>query len=463
MKKVLLLNPPSTLNCARVLHRSNLEKPGYRWPPVDFVCLSGHLWESGFSLEYKDFQLNSRQSIWEYLNHHRFDVVVSSYSAFFEQDDLQLLKAIHKKYPHMLLILLANHKDRLESDHTERILHAHPFISATIYDYAHNNVALFLEGIRSEQLFNVFYLSDNQLNGRIEPIPRFFDIPVPRHEIFRSDAYFHYDSKGGLLTSTMSSFGCKQQCPFCWGPDLYPGVSVRNPENLIAEMEHIASLGIQEVYFNDLTFAYDREALLAFCRLMTKRNIRLRWFCSSRFDLMNSEMIEAMAVAGCRCIEFGLESGNYHIRKLYGKDFPDATVKEITKLCRKNGIHTSVFVILGLLEETLADMENSLNFVFEQHFNYLSLNVMWAEPATSLDRKIASPKKNIPRTEYARHINFNHPHVSSEEISELYRKSFRRFYMHPKFILEQLISIRSFKKIKNLLTILMDLLRKDRF
>jgi radical SAM superfamily enzyme YgiQ (UPF0313 family) len=463
LKKVLLLNPPSTLHCARVLHRSNLEKPGYRWPQVDFVCLSGHLWESGFVVEYKDFQLHSRLSIWKYLNYHRFGVIVSSYSAFFEQDDLQLLKAINEKYPQTTLILLANHKDRLEPDHSERILRANRFISAIIYDYAHNNVALFLEGVRSEQLFNVFYLGDDKFKGRIEPIPHYFDIPVPRHEIFQSDAYFHYDSMGGLLTATMSSFGCKQRCPFCWGPDLYPGVSVRSPENLAAEMEHIVSSGIQEVYFNDLTFAYDREALLTFCRLMTERNIRLRWFCSSRFDLMNAEMIEAMAVAGCRCIEFGLESGNYHIRKLYGKDFPDSTVKEITRLCKKNGIRTSVFVILGLLEETLADMKKSLNFVFDQNFNYLSLNVMWVEPATTLDRNIDSPKKDIPRTEYARQINFNHPHVSSEQILKLYRKSFRRFYMHPKFILGQIAGIRSFKKIKNLLTILSDILRKDRF
>lgn len=446
-----------------MLHRSNIEKPGYRWPPVDFVCLSGHLWEAGYSIEYKDFQLNNGTSIWEYLKKNTYDVVVSSYSAFLEQDDLKLLREISQEYPQTPLILLANHKDRLEQDHSERTLRDHRFISAIIYDYAHNNFVLFLDGIRSDIIFNVFFLKGDAFKGRIEPMPRYFDIPVPRHEIFTSDAYFHYDSKGGILTATMSSFGCKQQCPFCWGPDLYPGVSVRTPENLIAEMEHIVSCGIQEVYFNDLTFAYDREALLTFCGLMIKRNIRLRWFCSSRFDLMNEEMIEAMAGAGCRCIEFGLESGNYHIRKLYGKDFPDSMVKEIAGLCKKNGIHTSVFIILGLLEETIEDMEISIESVLERNFDYLSLNVMWAEPSTALDRKIDSPIENIPRTEYARQINFKHPHVSNEQISKLYRKSFRRFYMNPKFILRQIVGIRSFKKIKNLLTISLDLLRKDRF
>ena len=108
-------------------------------------------------------------------------------------------------------------------------------------------------------------------------------------------------------------------------------------------------------------------------------------------------------------------------------------------------------------------MKKSIDFVLEQHFDYLSLNVMWAEPATALDRKIDSPIENIPRTEYAQRINFKHPHVSNKEISGLYRKTFRRFYMHPKFILGQILGIRSVKKIKNLLTILVELLRKDRF
>jgi len=430
---------------------------------VDFVCLSGFLWEAGFTLDYKDFQLDSAITIWEYLEAHSYDFIISTYSPFFEEQDLTLLQEIKRIHPKTRILLLANHRDRLEPDHPKRILSGHPFIFAMVYDYAHHNVASFMEKGPSGDLFNVLFMKNGDLWGRIDPIPRRVAIPVPRHDLFISDAYFHYDSVGGRLTSTMSSFGCRQQCPFCWGPKLYPAVTVRTSENLISEMEHIASCGIQEVYFNDLTFAYDRKTVLEFCRSMIAHRIRLRWFCSSRFDLMTAETIEAMAQAGCRCIEFGLESGNYPVRKLYGKDFPDSTVDKVLRLCKSHGIHTSVFIILGLPEETLSDMQRSIDFVLERDFDYLSLNVLWAEPFTAFDRKIDSTAENIPRTQYAQSINFKHPHASSDQIEALYRRSFRRFYLDPGFMLRQIGSIRSLKKIRNLMSIVMDLAGKDRY
>ena len=69
--------------------------------------------------------------------------------------NLILLKKIRRKYPQTSLILMANHKERLEQDHSERILRNNRFVSAIIYDYAHNNVVFFLDGIRSDQLVDL--------------------------------------------------------------------------------------------------------------------------------------------------------------------------------------------------------------------------------------------------------------------------------------------------------------------
>ncbi|MDM8554106.1 radical SAM protein [Desulfococcaceae bacterium HSG7] len=460
MKKILLLNPPSAIHCARVMHRANMEKPGYRWPPVDFVCLSGYFRESDFYVVYKDFQIHNYLSIWDYLKNNSFDAIISAYSPFFESDDLDLLKNVYLNYPGSEILLLANHNDRLEQGHAERILRGNHFISSIIYDYAYNNLTDFLNERFDDDIFNVLFLENGKLKGQIRHIPKHFELPVPMHKLFISDAYFHYDSGAGYLTSTMSSFGCKMNCPFCWGPNLYPHVSTRTPENLMQEMEYIASCGIKEVFFNDFTFAFHKKGALQFCRLLSASGIKLRWFCSSRFDRMDSELIAAMAQAGCTCIEFGLESGNYDIRKRYGKDCSDATVKKIMQTCRSHGIHTSIFVILGLPEESFKLMKQSMASVRQLKADYLALNILWAEPNTDFSGTVQTEIKEISRTSYAQQINFQHPHVSQQEIIKFYHQEFLRFYLSPLFIARRLSEIRSMARIKNMFKIVKALIRR---
>lgn len=448
VKKVLLLNLPSRIPCYRILHRAKIGDPNYIWPLVDFVCLSGYLHEAGFTVEHKDFQTDTRGSLDKFLKGKAYDAVIATYCPFFEEDDLKLLSGVKRALPGASLILLADHKDRLDAAHKESILRGNSFIDALVYDYAYNNVAAFIAGERGEALFNVFYMDNGALKGRMEPIPREFSLPVPRHELFASDSYFHYDSVGGLMTASMSTFGCKMGCAFCWAPQLYPTISARTPENMIAEMEYIVKCGISEVYFHDFSFAIDRKQVLRFCELMVEKKIKLRWFCSSRFDLMSPEVIEAMAKAGCRCIEFGLESGNYEVRKLYGKPFPDSKVREVLALCDRHGIHKSAFVILGLPEESLDDMKKSLKFVRSAGFDFIALNVLWAERFTDIAEKLSGDIQTDNSSEAMKSINFSHPHVSNKELVKLYRSSMMSIYLNPVFLFRQIAGLRSFKKLR---------------
>lgn len=460
VKKILLLNLPSDIPCYRILHRAKIGDPNYLWPLVDFVCLSGYLAGPGISLYHKDFQIDRNDSLDSFLSANKYDLIISSYCPFFEDKDLALLNGIKSRYPETGIILLANHKDRLDKQHTERVLKENSCIQAVVYDYAYNSLSLFIEGLRGEDVFNVFYLDGGIIKGQARDLPRELEIPLPRHEIFKSDSYFHYDSVGGKMTVAMSTFGCKSGCAFCWAPQLYPVISVRTSENMIAEMEHIARCGIDEVYFHDFSFALNRKQVLRFCELMKERNIKLRWFCSSRFDLMSEEVIKAMAEAGCRCIEFGLESGNYEVRKLYGKDFPDEKVREVVSLCKKYGIHKSVFVILGLPEETLNDMKRSLKFVKRTGFDYIALNILWAERFTEIADKLEGSITTDSSDDAMKRINFTHPTVSSGDLVNLYKKSFMEIYFSPRFIFRQITGIRSIKKIRILAYLIKRVLTK---
>ena len=462
MIKILLLNLPSVIPLYRVLHRAKIGDPSAIWPSVDFIYISGYLAQSGFELEYKDFQYGEKKSMWAFLNSNKYDVIITTYSPFCESDDLSKLQRIKSEHPGTRIILLANHKDRLDKNHTETILRDNPFIEAIVYDFAYNNVSLFIDNIKLNELYNVFYLKDGKLAGSIKVMPDVLTIPVPRHELFVSDSYFHYDSAGGRLTNAMASFGCKKGCQFCWSNKLYPAVVTRGPQNLADEMEYIVKCGIDEVYFHDYTFGYHPDKMLQFCKLIIEKKIKLRWFCSSRFDVMSEELIRTMAKAGCRCIEFGLESGNYDVRKKYGKNVSDEKVREIINLCKSSKIHTSIFVILGLPEENLQDMKRSVNFVASLKVNYVAFNVLWCEPYTGINESLKKDVTDIPVSQSMKRMNFTHPTVTNKQITMLYYKCFLRFYLSPGFIIHQLVSISSFKRIKNLFYLASKILFKNK-
>lgn len=459
MKRILLLNLPSNVPCSRSLHRANIEKPGYVWPPVDLVCLSGYLWEAEYDLTYKDFQVDRNESIWSYFSRQTFDVVIATYSPHFENEDLALLKDISVAYPTAMMVLLANHKDRIDRKHAEIVLRNCRWLSAIVYDYSHNNLADFINGDRSEAIFNLCFIERDNFIINFRALPLAMEIPVPKHELFKSGHYFHYDSTNGYTTATMSSFGCTRSCPFCWGPQLYPHATVRTVNNLIAEMEYIVTCGFEEVYFNDLMFAQDTGHTIDFCRQMIKRNIPLRWFCSSRFDAMTPELIRLMAEAGCRCIEFGLESGNADVRKKYGKDISDESINAVIRSCHAHGISSAVFLILGFPEETFNDMKRSLSFVNRLKPDYLSLNILWAEPLTDIG-SFVSIANGIASDDFASKLNFIHPYVTQPDIDKLYKKALRQFYLQKHSLYRQLVKLRSWKRLKHVVTIVCGLIRR---
>jgi radical SAM superfamily enzyme YgiQ (UPF0313 family) len=461
MIRLLLINLPSSIHCARSLHRANLGKPGYRWPPVDYICLSGHFSSSIYQLRYCDYQVPYSRPLWKEIDSFQPIYIIAAYSPYFESADLNQLKTIAQKFPKAQIILMANHNDRLHIGHAERILRENSYVSALIYDYAYNDIALYLQGDRNEDLTNILFLKKGKLFGIKKQVPQNFELPIPRHDIFCSKHYFHYDSTGGYLTATMASFGCKKNCPFCWGPSLYSHVATRSPDNLIQEMKYIKACGISEVYFHDLTFAHDYKAMMEFCTKLIAQPFRIRWFCSTRFDCLTPDLIQTMAKSGCCCIELGLESGHYHIRKYYGKNVSDRIVQSIVTECHRNGIHVSIFAILGLPEETKNMMLLSYKKIKQLKPDYISLNIMWAEPETSFTQSLKIPVKHKPRTQAMTQINFDHPYMSADEIRKVHKRLMIQFYLSPLTIARQFLRLTSFKRLQRVFHIVLSIVKSN--
>jgi len=168
---------------------------------------------------------------------------------------------------------------------------------------------------------------------------------------------------------------------------------------------------------------------------------------------MSDEVIDAMAAAGCRCVELGLESGNEDTRKLYGKRFSEEVVQRVMRRCKDNDIRTAAFVILGLPEESIADMRRSLDNVERLGFDYVALNMLWIEHGAEIARHIDRKAGASLAAEAMRRINFSHPTATADEIRHLYKEGMRRFTMKPAFLVNQLLRIRSTRRVRYLMAI----------
>ena len=447
MLKTLLLNPPSKIRCARVLHRGFVGDLSYVWPPVDLIYLGGILKNFGIDFSFRDYQSEKLEPLDDLLFDEKYDVVISTYSSFIEQEDLLTLSAVKKVLPESQLLLLATHADRMDTIHIKKLLASNPFVDALIYDFANNECVEFLTGEKTKSYKNIFYLSGNELFGDISHLPLTVSLPIPDHNKFRSKNYFHYDGQNGDLATIMGSFGCKMPCKFCWGPDIYPKVTMRDPINLVDEIESIVEKGFKEIYFHDYTFAYRKNEGKNFCRELINRQIKVRWYCSARIDLMDEELISLMAKSGCKCIEFGIESGNYDVRKKYGKNFKDEVIEKAVEFCKSQGIHVSIFVILGLPEEDLELMHKSVKFVESLNIDYVAYNILWVEPKTSLMQTMGELVKEVDPHDSMNYLNFKHPSLTQQDIIDFKNKCNRSFYLRPRVIIRHLIRMLSLKKL----------------
>jgi radical SAM superfamily enzyme YgiQ (UPF0313 family) len=121
--------------------------------------------------------------------------------------------------------------------------------------------------------------------------------------------------------------------------------------------------GLVYFSFRDDTFTADKRRVLEICRLMREQELHLAWNCQSRVNAVDEEMLVEMKLAGCECIQFGVESGSPAMLKALGKRILPADVERAAAAVRKVGINLSVYLITGIPGEGEDDLRQTLRLI----------------------------------------------------------------------------------------------------
>ncbi|MCP4687365.1 MAG: radical SAM protein [Desulfobacterales bacterium] len=160
--------------------------------------------------------------------------------------------------------------------------------------------------------------------------------------------------------------GCPGACTFCGSPGFW-GRRVRfhSADYFVTRIERLYAKGVRFFYVSDDTFTLSKKRVIAVCRKILERKLRISWAAISRVDRTDEEMLYWMRMAGCSQISYGVESGSEKIRTLLNKRASAEDISRAFRLTVKYGILARAYFIYGCPGESWDTIGETMDMIRE--------------------------------------------------------------------------------------------------
>jgi radical SAM superfamily enzyme YgiQ (UPF0313 family) len=184
----------------------------------------------------------------------------------------------------------------------------------------------------------------------------------------------------------LSSRGCPNDCIFCASRIVHGRpFRYRSAENIIEEIEEICrNYGINQFDFADDTMTVSKKRMMRFCELITSEGLDITWDCNARVNTVDEEMLSMMKKAGCRRVNFGVESGDQRILDRLKKGIKLSQIKRAHSLAKLAGLKTMSFFMIGNPGEGAAEIERTRELAREISSDCPGLTFATPYPGTQL-------------------------------------------------------------------------------
>lgn len=225
----------------------------------------------------------------------------------------------------------------------------------------------------------------------------------------------------------VSSRGCPLLCTFCAAHATH-GRKYRM-HSVDYMMNHVDWLvekyDINQILIEDDMFNLKKERTIDFCQRLVKKY-------PNRFSLefpnglgawfLDDETVGALKSAGLRSITFAVESGSDYIQKhVLKKNLDLKMVKEKVQILRKHGIDVRAFFIVGFIGETLAQMEETVQFAMTMDADWCEIKVL--TPLAGSEMFDLAVKNDYMSGETDEHVYgrscLNTPEFTAEQVKDV--------------------------------------------
>ena len=172
-------------------------------------------------------------------------------------------------------------------------------------------------------------------------------------------------------------------------------------------------------------------------------------------DKVSLPLLRLMKRAGCYFVHYGVESGNQAILDKLHKDISPAQARDAVRWAKKAGLRVLTYFMIGCPGETRQTIEQTLRFSRELGADFCSFAIATPWPGCDMGR-MAVEQGIVPRdywTEYVRNEGVQTrplPNFAANEAAQRYlqhaiNRAFRDFYLRPRYIMDRVLSLRSFR------------------
>jgi anaerobic magnesium-protoporphyrin IX monomethyl ester cyclase len=416
---------------------------GKRLPPIGLMYVAAALEKAGFQVQMLDNYLQNKTAD-EFKAHiakiNPKIVGITCGSATFRRC-VESAKAIKAALPNCKIVVGGWHGSYLP----ETLL-ANPEIDYVVMGEGERAIVELANAITSGNdtaAMSIAGVACQRQGKNILNQPKFIEnmdeIPYPARHLLQLEQYDRtIEFLKAKPADVMSiSRGCVFNCGFCETRKLWGNMCRSfSPKRVIGEIQDLQTrYGTKGIYFINDNFTLHKKETLELCNMMVESKLDLEWVCDTRVDIVNQELLAAMSKAGCKTIWFGVESGSPRILQRIGRNTTLQQIEDAFKLCHKNGVEVACSFMLGLPDETLADMEASLSFAKKLDPDWCQFNIFIAYPDSKLYQEMLQSKKFTQLDEFL--ISVKTDEYDFESLSQIQRRFFREFHRRPGQILKR--------------------------
>lgn len=274
------------------------------------------------------------------------------------------------------------------------------------------------------------------------PICNLDEVPFPDYSILKTPCE---------AANVISTRGCPYRCTFCTTSRMFHPYRQRSVDNVIEEIRMYKKLGFKYINFEDDNFTADKDRAKEICRRMIDEGLVFKEsFFFGRTDLaQDEEMLQLLHDAHLTRVLIGIESLNQKALNTVHKGQNIQSIIDAAAACEKYGIRMIASIVLGIDDDTIEDMNRSVEFAKKIHAYQLQPAILTPFPGTPVFEQFESQGRMITHNwasfdmmnvtfipanespwelqdEFYNAANYFYDFKSAKEIGEIFGKEYGR-------------------------------------
>ncbi len=183
-------------------------------------------------------------------------------------------------------------------------------------------------------------------------------LPYPLYDLVDAREYIELSP----LLVVEAGRGCPYNCNFCSTTNMFQRrYRVKSPSRLLDEVEWLVKkTGHKRIELLHDNLVASKKYVLDLCAEIHRRELDIAWSCTSRTDNMDAELAEAMFLAGCVSVFYGVETASEDRQQWTGKKLKMPLANQAIETTGRFHMTPGVGIIVGFPDETREELDATI-------------------------------------------------------------------------------------------------------